>query len=225
MVSENPHHKIISTEDGSSTIYVPSLNEHYHSTHGAIQESMHVFIENGLKYFGAVSPLNILEIGFGTGLNALLTFKEGKSAQQTINFTSIEKYPINLDEIEKLNYPSRLGPDVADAFKKIHTASWNVWAAVESQFNLRKVEVDLKKFIPDALYNLIYFDAFGPEVQPKLWTEENFKKLFDCLLPDGILVTYSAKGVVKQNMRAAGFVVKRLPGPPGKWHMLRGLKR
>jgi tRNA U34 5-methylaminomethyl-2-thiouridine-forming methyltransferase MnmC len=224
MEEEKLHHKIIRTEDGSSTIYVASLNEHYHSIHGAIQESMHVFIENGLNYLGAISPLNILEIGFGTGLNVLLTLKEAKRTQQTINFTSIEKYPINSGEIEKLNYSSLLGPEVFNAFEKIHSTSWNVWEEVESQFNLRKIEVDLKIFTPEPSYNLIYFDAFGPEVQPNLWTEENFKKLFDCLMPGGILVTYSVKGIVNQNMRAAGFIVKRLPGPPGKRHMLRALK-
>jgi len=221
--------KLTITDDGSHTLFVPELNEHYHSTHGAIQESAHVFINNGLNFVidelrkknREDGCIKILEVGFGTGLNALLTCQKATEVKQTVSFTSVEKYPITIDEINKLNFAKKLGNGYDACFKKMHNAKWGDYEEITPNFRLKKLETDLLDFKPDDLFHLIYFDAFSPNVQPKLWTESVFKQMHNCLLPNGILVTYSAKGLVKQNLRSAGFSVKRLPGPPGKWQMLR----
>jgi len=224
--------KLVVTEDGSHTLFVPELNEHYHSIHGAVQESMHVFIQTGLNSFAEKETISILEVGFGTGLNALLTLREAQEQNKIISFTSVEKYPISVDEIEKLNYSALLG-DLSYEFMQLHAATWNVYAEIKlngteikniASFQLKKVQIDLLNFISDEKFDLIYFDAFSPNVQPELWSEAVFQQMFDFLHPNGILVTYSAKGFVKRNLRAAGFLVKRLPGPPGKREMLRATK-
>ena len=221
MVKKSLDRRIVSTDDGSHTLFIPELNEHYHSTHGAIQEAMHVYINNGLKQFADLPELNILEIGFGTGLNALLTCLEVSKTNQKTNYTSIEKYPLLTEEVANLNYANEISKEANLMYKKIHEVKWESFSEINSLFRIKKIEVGLSGFTTMDKYNLIYFDAFGPEVQPKLWTEEIFKQMYDCLLPGGVLATYSAKGVVKQSMRKAGFIVKRLKGPPGKWHMLR----
>lgn len=212
------------TEDGSHTLYVPELDEHYHSVHGAKQESQHVFIQSGLHYCcKSKTNLHIFEVGFGTGLNALLTLKECKALNINVNYTSVEKYPISHEEIRALNYSSIL-PGFEDVFYDLHRAKWNETIQITEIFTLKKVETDLVGFQHSGMYDLVYFDAFAPDLQPDLWSEEVFSQLYQSLNKNGILVTYSAKGFVKRNLKAAGFTVTKIPGPPGKREMIRALK-
>jgi len=212
------------TADGSSTLFVPSLNEHYHSTHGALQESVHVFIKNGLLQI-TTPALTILEIGFGTGLNALLTAIQSKKTNQKIEYTSVEKYPLSADEILVLNYSELLSEENAGKlFSDIHKVPFEEKVAITPNFTLQKIEKDFLNIDSQKAFDLIYFDAFAPEKQPKLWTETMFSKMFAALKPGGFLVTYCAKGQVKRNMKSVGFKVEALPGPPGKREMTKALR-
>ena len=218
--------EIIITDDGSTTIHIPDWNEQYHSKHGAIQEAYHVFIKAGLEYFLRQlqpKPLKILEIGFGTGLNAFITLLEADKNKIPINFTGVEAYPISSSEIEKLNYPLQLNsPD--EYFKKLHQGKWEQHISVSGHFSILKRKQFFSEINDKNNFHLIYFDAFGARVQPELWTEQIFKKMYIALKKGGILVTYSAKGSVRRAMQTVGFVVERLPGPPGKREMLRASK-
>jgi tRNA U34 5-methylaminomethyl-2-thiouridine-forming methyltransferase MnmC len=215
--------KLILTSDGSHTIYVPELNEHYHSIHGALQESEYIFIDSGYK-FSKANPLSIFEAGFGTGLNAFLTLLECEKDGRTVNYTSIEKYPLENDMIEKLNYSGLKGERTSNYFKQIHSADWNRATSVSKNFNLLKIHDDLVSFIPEGQFDLIYFDAFGPDKQPEVWTKEVFMKISSVTVNGGIFVTYSAKGEVKRILKACGFDVTLLPGPPGKRQIIRAIK-
>lgn len=213
--------KKIITADQSPTLYLPELDEHFHSINGALQESLHIFINAGLKQIKK-NNIDILEIGFGTGLNAVLTYGEAKISKQKIIYETIEKYPLPINIIEDLltdNFPEK------DIAIQIHKAKWEKKVKISNNFYLKKVKTDLKKFIPNNYYNLIYFDAFAPDKQPDLWTEDIFVKLYNATKENGILVTYSVKGTVKQALRNAGYFVKRLPGPAGKRHMLQAIKK
>ncbi|RLD49537.1 MAG: SAM-dependent methyltransferase [Bacteroidetes bacterium] len=212
--------KKIITADNSPTLYVPELNEHYHSVNGALQESIHIFINAGLKHIQK-EKINILEVGFGTGLNAVLTFSENKKLKKNINYETIEKYPLSADIIEDLINNNFTEPEITE---QIHKIPWEQEVKISDNFCIKKIKTDLKKYTPEKLFDLIYFDAFAPEKQPELWTEKIFKKIYDATKQNGILVTYSAKGTVKQALRAAGFSVKRLPGPKGKRHMVQAVK-
>lgn len=216
--------QLIITEDGSHTIHIPELNEHYHSIHGAIQESNHIFIKSGLEYFTNTKEINILEVGFGTGLNVFLTCVEAFTKNIQINYTTIEKYPLTIDEIENLNYADKFDEEQKKHFQQIQSAKWGAYKEINTNLKLKKINTDLINYTPDSKYNLVYFDAFGPDIQPKLWTESVFKKMYNCMSIGGVLVTYSAKGQVRRNMQSAGFTVERLPGPPGKREMLRASK-
>ena len=213
--------KLIVTEDGSHTLYIPELNEHYHSIHGAVQESNHIFIKAGFQCFSNISSINILEIGLGTGLNAFLTCVEAKNKNIAVNYTSIEKYPITIDEINELNYVQEVDVEEKEYFRKIHTVEWETFQEITVNFRLRKVKTDIREFTSERQFDLVYFDAFGPDIQPQLWTADVFKQMFSCMSKAAVLVTYSAKGQVRRNMQAAGFIVERIPGPPGKREMLR----
>lgn len=216
--------EIIITSDGSTTIHLPDWNEQYHSKHGAIQEAYHVFIKHGLEVIDA-DEISILEIGFGTGLNAFITFLEAQKKQLSINYVGVEAYPVALDEVEKLNYVSELQSENLDAvFKELHKVSWEEKHTITEKFELTKRQQFFQDIKDKDAYQLIYFDAFGARVQPELWTEEIFSKMFDALQEGGGLVTYAAKGSVRRAMIAAGFTVERLPGPPGKREMLRATK-
>jgi tRNA U34 5-methylaminomethyl-2-thiouridine-forming methyltransferase MnmC len=217
------HHALIETSDGSHTIYVPELDEHYHSIHGAVQESSFIFIRNGFDTSDA-DPLSILEIGFGTGLNALLTAKHGLTGRRNIFYTTLEKYPLDNEIIESLNHHTFAGPEGKDIFKRIHEAEWNTIVNICTNFNIKKIRTDITKNRPEGIFDLIYFDAFGPDKQPEMWTPEIFRSIADVTRTNGILVTYSAKGEVKRNLKACGFDVKLLPGPPGKRQMIRAVK-
>jgi tRNA U34 5-methylaminomethyl-2-thiouridine-forming methyltransferase MnmC len=223
--------KIITTSDGSHSLYIPELDENYHSVHGAIQESKHVFIEAGLKKLLASSEssvFNILEVGLGTGLNALLTYIETKDLNLLINYTSIEAFPITYELAEKLNYTDLLSKNdttLIENFRKIHESEWEKDVELSPTFILKKVRSTLQKIkLQATFYDLIYFDAFGPPTQPEMWTEEIFTKLHSCLHPGGSIVTYCAKGEVKRTLKRTGFNVESLPGPPGKREMIRAVK-
>ncbi|WP_075341676.1 tRNA (5-methylaminomethyl-2-thiouridine)(34)-methyltransferase MnmD [Tenacibaculum agarivorans] len=213
--------EIIITSDGSTTIHLPEWNEQYHSKHGAIQEAYHVFIKNGLEQID-LEELSILEIGFGTGLNCFITFLE---SSKIINYVGVEAYPVGKEEIAKLNYVSELKAESQEhIFNLIHTIPWEEQQKISNSFLLTKREQFFEKIEDENTFHLIYFDAFGARVQPELWTEAIFKKMFLALKKDGILVTYAAKGSVRRAMEAVGFSVERLPGPPGKREMLRAIK-
>jgi len=217
--------KIIITNDGSSSIYLPEWEETYHSKHGAIQEAYHVFIKNGLNLFRNDSKLSILEIGFGTGLNCFISFLEAKNRKLDINYTGVEGYPLEKRVVEKLNYIDQLDCSNEELiFKTMHEMSWNEKVSLSKFFSLTKRRQFFNEIDDKNKFNLIYFDAFGARVQPELWTEFIFKKMFVSLKIGGALVTYAAKGSVRRAMDSVGFSVEKLPGPPGKREMLRGVK-
>ncbi len=215
--------KIVSTTDGSHTIYVPELNEHYHSIHGAVQESTHIFINNGLSFCRA-NPVNIFEVGFGTGLNALLTAVKSLTGERPVNYTAIEKYPLDNNLISTLNHHLFAGESGRELSDLIHTSQWNIWVDICKNFRIRKIHGDITTFSYPECYDLIYFDAFGPDKQPEIWTRELFTRIASITVKDGILVTYSAKGEVRRNLKACGFEVSLLPGPPGKRQIIRAVK-
>jgi len=217
--------EIITTADGSKTISIPEWNEQYHSKFGAINEAYHVFIRNGLDIIRSVEEIRILEIGFGTGLNCFITFLEAKKNNSKIEYTGVEAYPVELDEIEELNYIVELNAeDHRYVFNKMHTLSNDNKHLLSKDFSIIKKNIFFENITDSNLYHLIYFDAFGARVQPELWTLKIFKKMYRALKQNGILVTYSAKGSVRRAMQEAGFDVVRLPGPPGKREMLRATK-
>jgi tRNA U34 5-methylaminomethyl-2-thiouridine-forming methyltransferase MnmC len=212
------------TSDGSHTLYVPEIDETYHSTHGAIQESSHIFIKEGLQQCRKQS-LNILEIGFGTGLNAFLTAIEAEKSGQEIHYYTLEKFPVPLEKTLQLNYSHQISSNNANAlFEKIHKAEWEIDVKIANNFVLKKLHCDFTTYQPDATFEVIYFDAFSPEKQPEMWTEEQFQKIYTACNQGAILTTYCAKGAVRRALQAVGFKVERLPGPPGKREILRGIR-
>jgi tRNA U34 5-methylaminomethyl-2-thiouridine-forming methyltransferase MnmC len=226
--------EIIKTADGSTTIHLPDWNEQYHSKHGAIQEAYHVFITHGLQYYldtcntlenNNSLPVNILEIGLGTGLNAYITLLEAISNNIYIDYTGIEAYPVDLREAATLNYTSQLNTNGNEAlFLKLHETSWEEKHLVHDNFAIVKKQQMFHEINSKDTHNIIYFDAFGARVQPELWTVSIFEIMYNALKTNGVLVTYAAKGSVRRAMQAVGFTVERLPGPPGKREMLRGSK-
>ena len=215
--------EIIRTSDGSDTLYVPEIDEHYHSVHGAVQESKFIFINNGLNYIKAGS-VRIFEAGFGTGLNALLSAEVSARDNREIFYTSIEKYPLPENIINSLNYKDFVSEKSKKIFNSIHSCRWNRPVKLSRNFTLLKIEGDLLTYNIEGKYDLIYFDAFGPDKQPELWTKEVFMRIADIAYPNGILVTYSVKGEVKRALKENGFKVTILTGPPGKRHILRAVK-
>ncbi|MDR0737632.1 MAG: tRNA (5-methylaminomethyl-2-thiouridine)(34)-methyltransferase MnmD [Prevotellaceae bacterium] len=213
--------QFIITDDGSHTLFVPELNETYHSTRGAMQESLHVFLQAGFRYAMsclARQPLRVLEVGFGTGLNALLTWREAEYLSVPVYYEAVEKYPLGEKEAATLNYPGQ------EKLACLHGCQWETPMALSSCFTLCKKNVDLLEYVPTGHFEVIYFDAFAPDVQPELWGKDVFRKLYEALHPCGILVTYSAKGTVKTLLRDTGFDVQRLAGAVGKRHMIRAIK-
>ena len=216
--------EIIKTSDGSTTIHIPEWNEQYHSIHGAIQEANHVYINNGLKYKSS-NEIAVLEIGFGTGLNSFMTFLATQNKELLIEYVGVEAYPILEEELLKLNYVAELGASqFAKIFESFHSCSWEEKHQITSHFTLLKRKQFFHEIEDENQFDVIYFDAFGARVQPELWTEEIFLKMFLALKSEGVLVTYAAKGSVRRAMQSVGFNVERLPGPPGKREMLRAVK-
>ena len=214
------------TGDGSTTIHIPDWNEQYHSKHGALAEAKHVFIEAGFRHVlqqNSIAELHLLEIGFGTGLNALLTYGECQKMQQNCRYTGVEAYPVLEAETSKLNY-AELSSLPQAYFDALHLATWEDAVPLSPVFQVEKRKQLFSDISDLDRYHLIYFDAFGARVQPELWTEAIFKRMHNALKDKGVLVTYAAKGSVRRAMQAVGFFVERLPGPPGKREMLRATK-
>lgn len=214
------------TADGSVTIAIPELNVTYHSKHGAIQESMHVFIEAGLRpLLHRQEVISVFEMGFGTGLNALLTLIEATKHQQKINYQTVEAFPLEKEMVAQLNYCEQLQqPELNPLFSGLHASPWNETTHLSPWFTIRKENAPLFNFSTNQPVNLIYYDAFAPGAQPELWTTETFTQLFSMLTAGGTLVTYCSKGDVRRAMQAAGFTIEKIPGPPGKREMVRAMK-
>ena len=214
---------ILLSEDGSYTLRHPVLGDSYHSTRGAVGESEHVFIQGGFNFIEK-PHIRVFEMGFGSGLNALLTLKQAHETGKTVEYHAAELYPVAGQVVEKLNY---LTPDdpLNDAYLKMHRSPWGVPVEIDKRFRLTKLRKSLVEIEFDTIFDVIYFDAFAPDTQPELWTTAIFRTLYEHTAEGGILVTYSAKGTVKEALRSAGYEVKRLPGALGKRHMLRAMKK
>ncbi|HPE33158.1 MAG TPA: tRNA (5-methylaminomethyl-2-thiouridine)(34)-methyltransferase MnmD [Bacteroidales bacterium] len=213
------------TNDGSHTLFVPSLSEHYHSVYGAIQESRHVFIETGFRKIShKYQNINILEVGFGTGLNALLTLLSKEDSK--IHYVAVEAFPLDELITEQLNYSSQIdSQNISEYFTKLHQSAWNNETEIVTGFFLKKISRRIETIVlPQNNFHLVYFDAFAPDKQPDIWQIDVFKIIFDSMRSGGILTTYTSKGLVKETLKSAGFTLERLPGPPGKRHMLRATK-
>lgn len=225
---------IITTADGSKTIQIEDWDEQYHSKHGALQEASYVFLKQGLQHYtsllkeankGGHYKVSILEIGFGTGLNAFLTLVESKKLNLDINYVGVEAYPVSNTEIAELDYAKLVDDESQGFFQDLHQVPWEISSAITQGFCLLKRQQFFEDITDENTFDLIYFDAFGERVQPELWTEEIFAKMYKALKPKGVLVTYAAIGKVRRAMMSLGMTVERLPGPPGKRHMLRATKK
>lgn len=223
--------EILITKDGSKTLHIPEWNEQYHSKHGAVQEALHVFVKNGLHLIFTQNKkeIYILEFGFGTGLNALITLLE-KPQDKVIKYMSLEKYPLSGQEAETLDYAEPLeeiytGQNIAQKYREIHKAAWDEWVEVGQGFFLNKVQGDFKEIeLPPAVVDLVYFDAFGKRVQPELWTEDIFGKIYKSLKDKGLMTTYACNGDTKRALKKVGFEVEKKPGPPFKREMINAWK-
>lgn len=212
------------TGDGSTSIFIPELNEGYHSRHGAIQEAYHVFIKNGLELC-TKNEISILEIGFGTGLNAFITYIEAQKSNQKINYVGIEAYPVENEHLLQMNYVQQLNAlENETIFNQMHAANWETQIVLSNHFTITKRNQFFHDIKDQETFDLIYFDAFGYTVQPELWSEEMFKIMYKALKSKGVLVTYACRTSIKNAMLAAGFTIQKLPGAPGKREMLRATK-
>ncbi len=216
--------QIVTTSDGSHTLFIPAMDEHYHSVHGAVRESGFIFVNTGFNFCEA-DPLFLFEVGFGTGLNVLLTAMMNLGVKREVHYMSIEKFPLSGDIINSLNYGNFVTGEGKLIFDRIHSCQWNMPCEISDNFTLTKISGDLLTDDIAGEFNLIYFDAFGPDKQPEMWSDDVFKKIAAHTLKNGILVTYSAKGEVKRRLRKYGFEVSLLPGPPGKRQMIRAVKK
>jgi tRNA U34 5-methylaminomethyl-2-thiouridine-forming methyltransferase MnmC len=220
--------KIVITDDGSSSIFSEDVKQHYHSHFGALQESKHVFIEAGFcaHTLSHLKTISILEIGFGTGLNALLTYFKAKELHKKVYYETLELYPLTQQEVAQLNYPSLLPySDVKVMFETLHYSSWDKKHVISKDFTLHKRQISAinASYTPNT-FDLVYFDAFSPEVQPELWRKEVFETIYQSMKENSILLTYCTKGSVKKTLLELGFLIEKLPGPVGKREILRGLK-
>lgn len=217
--------KVVKTADGSSSIYLEEMDEHYHSKHGAIAESEHIFIQNGLLAKKNEPIISVFEVGMGTGLNVITTMQAAEKNKLTINYETIEAFPILLSELRALNFTEALNFDVA-LFQKIHAVEWERANEIQENFRLLKWRNKLQDIkLSSTKYDVIYFDAFAPEKQQEMWSREIFDKLFISLKPKGILVTYCVKGEIRRRLKDVGFTVEKLSGPiGGKREMCRAHK-
>ncbi len=216
----NDNHRLIVTEDGSHSIYLPQLKETYHSTHGAIQESLHVFIENGLAYLldqQVMPPVNILEVGFGTGLNAVLTNSYAEKKCTLINYFAVEPFPLPLETVASLNYPNK------ELLYKLHEDQWSKKMSLTDNLNFTKYKCKWLEFTDSSTFDLVYYDAFAPSKQPNMWNDDHMAKIAQHCHHNTVLVTYCAQGAFKRKLMALGFEVTSLKGPPGKHEMVRGI--
>lgn len=217
---EQPAIELQLSDDGSHTIFLPEIDEHYHSTRGALQEALFVYIERGLRAFEA-QQATVLEIGFGTGLNAFLSAIEAIETNRTLRYVSYEKFPLSAEIIAQLNYAQIISPQHSALFQAIHAAPWNKEVAITPQFSLHKIHSDITLLAPMHLCNVIYYDAFAPSKQAEMWSEKLLAHVCSHLQTRGVFVTYCAQGKLRRTLQTLGLQVERLPGPPGKWEMLR----
>jgi len=219
---------IITTKDGSKTIRLEDWDEHYHSTHGAIQESQHVYIEAGLEYYNDLyqpKTLKVLEAGFGTGLNALLTYFWAEHHGVSVDYTGLEAYPISNDEHSAMEYHRELvSASAQQVYEDLHKAKWEEWTSISKAFQLKKNKIFFSDLKLKQQVDIVFYDAFGPRVQPKLWEALIFQKFYEALTPGGVFVTYCVKGTARRALQALGFEVDIIEGPPGKRHMMRAQK-
>lgn len=216
--------QIQETQDGSKTLYVPQLDEHYHSVKGALAESRHIFIQMGLQHCRAEEP-RVLEIGFGTGLNAFLTLLQAGHDRRHVQYTTLELYPLELPLLRQMDYPAVIDPSAGELYYAMHQAAWEEAVDITPYFSLLKRQADFTVCPLHQCYDVIYFDAFAPEKQPEMWSQTLFDRLYAHTAPEGILTTYCAKGAVRRMLQAAGYTVERLPGPPqGKREILRATR-
>lgn len=211
------------TADGSHTLFIPEMDEHYHSVNGAVQESRHVFIEAGL-HRQEKKDITVFEVGFGTGLNAYLTLLDAENEDRSVDYFSVELYPLDPALVRALNYGDMICPEKKMLFTALHSAAWNEPVKIIDHFTLHKIQGDNNSCTLPEDMDLIYFDAFAPDKQPEMWSQEIFDRLYAHTSEGGILTTYCAKGVVRRMMQKAGYSVERIPGPPGKREMLRAIK-
>jgi tRNA U34 5-methylaminomethyl-2-thiouridine-forming methyltransferase MnmC len=213
------------TKDGSPTLFIKSLGEPYHSVNGALAESMHVFIKNGLLYRN-IPGLTIFEVGFGTGLNCLLSALEADKCSLKIDYIGVEKFPLGTKALDALNYADLLGGNSHEYWGKIHSSDWGKKTAVSGFFSMAKLNADIHGLKMEGLpgFDVVFFDAFAPGIQPEMWDTDIFQKIFGKCNKGAVLTTYSAKGEVRRRLASAGFSVERIPGPPGKKEMLRAIK-
>ncbi|MFN5148700.1 MAG: tRNA (5-methylaminomethyl-2-thiouridine)(34)-methyltransferase MnmD [Flavobacteriia bacterium] len=217
--------EVILTADGSKTIFIPEMDENYHSGHGALQEAVHVFIRNGLSLYHEKKEVWVFEMGFGTGLNALLSLIEAEKNGLQVNYTGIEAFPVEEQMAVDMNYPSLLGEEYRQVFQQLHKMEWDKDHKVTPNFSFRKVFEKIEEHIPQTeQFDLVYFDAFGPRAQQEMWAPLILTKMHEMLKPGGALVTYCAKGQVKRDLKAIGFKIEALPGPLGKREMTRAVK-
>lgn len=216
--------KIISTSDGSDTLYVQELDEHYHSTFGAVRESNHVFIESGYKST-ACDPVRIFELGFGTGLNTFLTLLETIKDKRMVYYVSIEKHPLPADIYKKLNYNKLFRGNKGSYYDLIHECRWGIPCKITDNFSLMKIEKDFLEMDTDMVFDIVYFDAFAPEKQPGMWSYNVLERIAALIKPDGVFVTYSAKGQLRRDLKQLGFLVENPEGPPGKRQITQAVKK
>lgn len=217
--------ELYTTNDNSHTLYNSDLDETYHSRNGAVEEALYVYLKQGFEVKAlSTQNISVLEIGFGTGLNAILTLQVAEKLNVVCDYYSLETFPLSVDVVEQLNYGQFINPNHFNYFNQMHQCAWNSWQHINPNFSLYKAENSIHDFNTTERFDVIYFDAFGPDKQPDMWTEQVFEKLFELLNSGGIFVTYSAKGEVRRALKAIGFDVELLPGPPHKRHMLRAIK-
>lgn len=217
-------YKIITTSDGSKTIYLPHLDETYHSSHGAVQEAIHVFIKHGIQA-NEQHEIRVFEMGFGTGLNALLTYVEAEQSNRKIHYSGIEAYPVGVETAMLMDYCSLIGTKHQEKFEELHQTDWDQQHALSDVFSFEKIHEKIEEFIPlQEQFDIVFFDAFGPRAQEAMWASSILSKMYDMLKPNGFLVTYCAKGQVKRDLKSLGFTIEALPGPPGKREMTRAWK-
>ena len=217
--------EVVKTADGSLTIHIPEMNENYHSGHGALQEAKHVFIQHGLLEFKDREEVAVFEMGFGTGLNALLTLENCLLKGHRIRYTGIEAFPVDIAMAKAMNYESSVDSKISEQFEKMHMCSWNEEYQLTALFSFQKLHEKIENYIPiNETFDVIYFDAFGPRAQGEVWDITILTKMHKLLKPGGLFVTYCAKGQLKRDLKSIGFRVESLPGPPGKREMTRGWK-
>lgn len=218
------HTEVITTGDGSASLYRADIDETYHSRHGAVQESLHVFIEAGLAQLQHFPEINVLEVGLGTALNALLTLVFAEENKVSIRYTSLETFPLPQEIWSKVSYAQN--EQQSQWYKAIHEAAWNEWVVISPHFSIRKMEAPAESVsLEEQEFDLMYYDAFGPRAQAEMWRVELFARLTQFMKTDSLWVTYCAKGQVRRDLEACGWNMERIPGPPGKREMLRGKKR